>query len=367
VEQIPSFSPSDFVAALNQTLEYSYQSVEIVGELANFKVSKGMWVYFDLKDDEASVKFFGNVYNLPGPVEEGMVVCVRGTPRLSPQYGFSVSFQSLIPVGEGSLKRAADLLQRKLSKEGLFDVARKRTLPYPPNCIGLVTSGQSAAYKDFTKVLAARFGGVEIIHADVGVQGEAAIDEVVNAVYALNQHAGIEAIVITRGGGSADDLAVFNTEQVTRAVAGSRVPTLVAIGHEVDVCLAERAADMRASTPSNAAELLVPDRQNVLQELFTAQAVMSRELKKRLEHANLQIAHDKSALEGAVHMIVERSETELRRQHELLKLLNPLGVLKRGYAVVRHGTGVVRSVSTITPGTELTVQVADGTFEVEVQ
>src|SRR5690554_6110271 len=143
------FSVSDFVGVLNQTLEHAYPNVVIVGELANFKVSKNRWVYFDLKDEYASVRFFGTVYNLPGPLEDGMMLQVRGNPRLHPLYGFSVSVQTIQPVGEGSLKKAAALLQAKLTAEGLFEESRKRPLPYPPARIGLITSGESAAYADF--------------------------------------------------------------------------------------------------------------------------------------------------------------------------------------------------------------------------
>jgi exodeoxyribonuclease VII large subunit len=137
MDSLPTFTPSDFVASLNQTFEYAYPQVVVEGEIANFKVSKGKWVYFDLKDDEASVKFFGSVYSLPGPLEDGLVVKVTGSPRLSQLYGFSVNFRAIQAVGEGSLKRAADLLRAKLDREGLFDPARKRTIVYPAQRIGL--------------------------------------------------------------------------------------------------------------------------------------------------------------------------------------------------------------------------------------
>ena len=263
----PTFTVSDFVAVFNQTIEYAYPTVTITGELANFRVSKGKWVYFDLKDDTSSVRFFGTVYMLPGPLEDGMLLQVDGVPRLHPTFGFSITAQSLKPVGEGSLKKAAALLEAKLTKEGLFSDERKRAIPYPPKRIGLIASGESAAYADFMKILTGRWGGIEIVHVDSQVQGAAAPAQIIRALDLLNAHGEeLEAIVITRGGGSADDLQAFNVEQVVRAVAASRVPTLVAIGHEVDTSLAERAADRRASTPSNAAELLVPDRQAVIMQ-----------------------------------------------------------------------------------------------------
>src|SRR4051812_49173825 len=165
-----AFSVSEFVAILNQTLEFAYPGVTVTGEIANFRVSKNRWVYFDLKDDNATVKFFGTVYQLPGPLEDGMMLAVRGTPKLHNLYGFSVNIMSMRPVGQGSIKKAAALLQAKLQAEGLFDPLRKRALPYPPTKVGLITSGESAAYRDFVKVLAARWGGIEITLIDVQVQ-----------------------------------------------------------------------------------------------------------------------------------------------------------------------------------------------------
>src|SRR6266540_4574397 len=184
--QEPAFTVSEFVAVLNQTLEYAYPNTVISGEIANFRVSKNRWVYFDLKDEQASVRFFGTIYQLPGPLEDGMVVAVRGVPRLHQQYGFSITVQSIQPVGEGSIKKAAALLEAKLAAEGLFDEERKRALPYPPRRIGLITSGESAAYRDFIKIINARWGGVEIVLLDVQVQGEAAPGQVVRAIEYCN-------------------------------------------------------------------------------------------------------------------------------------------------------------------------------------
>jgi exodeoxyribonuclease VII large subunit len=155
-------SVSQFVALHNHVLEYTMPTVTIIGELSSFRVSKNRWVYFDLKDDEASVKFFGTVYQLTGPLEDGMMLRVQGTPRVHPQFGFSITVTSIQLAGEGTIRRAFDLLQQKLAGEGLFDQARKRELPYPPERIGVIASKESAAYADFMKILSARWGGVDI-------------------------------------------------------------------------------------------------------------------------------------------------------------------------------------------------------------
>src|SRR6266404_7384243 len=179
-------SPSDFVSLLNQTLEVAYPSVTIEGELSNFRVSKNRWLYFDLHDEQASVKFFGTVYNLPGPLEDGLKIRVVGSPRMHPRFGFSVNVSSISPVGEGSIKKAAQLLQAKLTAEGLFDSARKRLLPATPETIGLITAGNSAAYADFIKILNERWGGVEVQLADVYVQGAQAPAQIVQAIEYFN-------------------------------------------------------------------------------------------------------------------------------------------------------------------------------------
>jgi len=365
-----SFSVGEFVALLNQTLEFAYPTATITGEVANFKTSKGKWVYFDLKDESATVRFFGTVYQLPGPIENGMMMAVVGSPRLHPLYGFTVNVVRMRPVGEGSIKKAAQLLEAKLAAEGLFDADRKRPLPYPPQHIGLVASAESAAYKDFIKVLNARWRGVAISFIDVQVQGEASPGQVVAAIDQLNSLAQPpEVIVVTRGGGSAEDLQSFSTEQVTRAVAASRVPTIVAIGHEVDISLAELAADQRASTPSNAAELLVPDRRSRLADVYAAREQLARDAQLVVQ----RLAHELTGLHEALHSatahIFERSRQTLDAQRHILQAYDPHAALQRGYAIVRSGSAgaVIRSGSSVQAGAALDVELHDAHLTMTVK
>lgn len=356
------FGVSDFVAYLNQTLEVAYPYVTIQGELANFRVSKNRWVYFDLKDDASSVKFFGTVYALPGPLEEGMVVRVSGNPRLHNLYGFSVNVQTITPVGEGALRRAADLLAAKLQAEGLFDAERKRRLPYPPQRIALITAADSAAYADFIKILNARWRGVTIDHYDVQVQGEPAPGQIVAAITAANAAAELpDVIVLTRGGGSADDLAAFSTEQVTRAVASSRVPTLVAIGHEVDVSLAELAADQRASTPSNAAELLTPDRAVVLRQLAVARTELSEVLVRVVATRKEWLKQQRLELDRGLQAAYQTAVLRLRTARQLLQAYDPTAALQRGYALVRSEDELIKSVNQLEIGQAVELTLSDGT------
>ncbi len=353
--QLPEFSVSDFVAVFNQSIVYAFPLVTITGELANLRVSKNRWVYFDLKDDEASVKFFGTVYQLPGPLEDGMVLSVTGTPQLHARFGFSVNVQNIQLAGEGTIKKAAKLLEAKLQKEGLFGAKRKRPLPYPPKRIGLITSGESAAYADFCKILKARWTDLEILLHDVQVQGQDAPTQIVGALEYFNAHASeVDVIVITRGGGSADDLQAFSTELVTRAVAGSRTPTLVAIGHEVDISLAEMAADQRASTPSNAAELLTPDKKQQLELLDSSARNLKSAIIDRINSAKRELTLAAERMTLQITQNISSHQNKLAEQKRLLELLSPEAALKRGYALVKLGAKFVNK-QTVKVGDEVTI------------
>jgi len=362
------FSPSDFVAITNQVLETAFPFVAIEGELSDFRVSKGKWVYFNLKDDAASVKFFGSVYILPGPLEDGMRLKVVARPQLHPLYGFSLTVQSIALSGEGTIKKAFDLLYSKLQGEGLFEPERKRTLPYPPSRIGLITSGESAAYADFIKIMNERWGGVEIVLANTQVQGEPAVGQIVRAIEWFNIQADLpEVLVITRGGGSLDDLAVFNTEQITRAIAASRIPTLVAIGHEVDVSLAELAADQRASTPSNAAQLLVPDKKHELFNLAEQKKILTIVTEEYISSLKQHLADVQAELNDSVTGTLTELQRNLQEQKRLLALLNPRDALRRGYAVVRADQKLVRSVKNLKKGQKIAVEFVDGVARAEIE
>jgi exodeoxyribonuclease VII large subunit len=367
LDQELSFGVSEFVAVFNQTLENVYPSVTIVGELANFKVSKNRWVYFDLKDDVATVHFFGSVYNLPGPLENGMLLKVKGMPRLHQAYGFSINVQSIGLVGEGTIKRTAELLAAKLAAEGLFDESRKRPLPYPPKRIGLITSKESAAYADFIKIINARWRGVLIELADVLVQGDDSPGHIVEAINSFNQIADPpEVLVLIRGGGSPEDLAAFSAETVTRAVALSRIPTLVAIGHEVDVSLAELAADQRASTPSNAAEILVPDRQQVAAILKDYRKQLGYLIENGIKKSASELANVRREIALELGNFLEDRQQKINVYKNLLAAFNPNSILNRGYSIVRKKGQVVRLASDLSLDDIVNIQFTDASSEAKI-
>ena len=219
LDESPSFTPTEFISVVNQTLEYAYSSVIIVGEVASFKVNQGKWVFFDIKDEESSVSCFMTLYQLRMPLEDGMKVMVRGVPKVTKWGKFSFTVTAVQPVGEGSLKKAYELLKKKLADEGLFDEARKREIPKGLARIGVISSTAAAGYADFIKIFNARWGGTKIQVAHTQVQGMDAPDQIMRALKYFNEKFEVEAIVIIRGGGSADDLACFNDEQLVRAIA----------------------------------------------------------------------------------------------------------------------------------------------------
>ncbi len=351
---------SDFVAVFNQTISYAYPSVTIEGELESFRISKNRWVYFNLKDDYSSVKFFGTVNQLPGPLEDGLLVRVRGVPFLHALYGFSINVQFMQPVGEGSLKKAAQLLETKLTKEGLFDESRKRPISYPPSRIGLITSVGSAAYHDFIKIFSDRWGGVSIEVADVQVQGEIAPAQIIKAIEHFNsEKQPVDVIVIIRGGGNADDLAAFNNELVTRTVATSRTPTLVAIGHEVDISLAEMAADKRGSTPTHAAEILSPDKRQLINDLKNITKQIDQIADDQLQAFTDSLLLTQSSLDESVDQLMANISNTLEQKRQLLGILSPLSALKRGYAIIRQNGKVITSARGLKPDALISTEFKD--------
>lgn len=367
--QAPVFGVSDAVAVINQTLDYAYPTMTVVGELSDFRVAKGKWVYAALKDQESSLKLFGTIYMLPGPLEDGMMVEIQAQPRLHKLYGFSMQLTSIRPVGEGAIKKAADLLKAKLTSEGLFAPERKRTITPYPQRVALLTAADSAAEADFIKIMQQRWVDVELSVYPIAAQGDDAIRSVTEAISAANQDAGgLDALVLTRGGGSADDLAAFSSEQVTRAVAASRVPTIVAIGHEVDVSLAELAADMRASTPSNAAELLFPDKAALIDQLDIQRKRLSDTIDATLRYRHESLLQQRDQLQQLVEQTLTRRHEALVAARRLVTSTHPEALLAKGYSLVTSaGSGrLVRSATQVSSGDILQMQLHDGRIETRV-
>lgn len=353
-------SVSDFVALTNQSLEYAYPTVEVEGEVASYKVNQSKYVFFDIKDAGASVGCFMTVWQLRVPLEDGMKVVVVATPKLTNWGKFSLTVRAVRPVGEGTLKRGFELLKAKLENEGLFDVAKKRPLPLYPERVAVITSTGAAGYADFVKILDNRWGGVTLQIANTQVQGSVASDQMIKALQYFQTSAfAPEVIVMIRGGGSADDLAAYNDEKLARAIASSRIPTLVGVGHEVDVSLADLVADVRASTPSNAAEILVPEKRQYIADLKRSVSLVP----KLLDDV---IASEKSTIIDMLRASVtklRRATSDVRDIIDLrvssLHAYDPGRVLERGYAIVRGEHKVGAKLLIETDCDKLTAEVTD--------
>lgn len=344
----PIFTVSQTVAVLNQIMETALPSVQVVGEVANFKTNHGKWVFFDLKDDDATLNCFMPIWQLHVAIEDGMKVMVTAKPGIKNWGKFSLTVQKIKPVGEGSIKKSFELLRKKLAAEGLFDPARKRELPYLPQHIGVVSSKDAAGYKDFLKIINARMPGLTIDVISTQVQGDIASRQMVAAIRQFNELADPpEVLAILRGGGSRDDLVAFDDEELVRTVAASRIPTVSGIGHEIDTTLVDLAADLRASTPSNAAELLVPDRREIIEDtdgklsyMVTALENYQTRLRDALDARMMRLTQQVDKLQ----MTTEKRFEMLSRT---LQACNPRTILNQGYAIVWDDNGKVIS----NPGT----------------
>ncbi|MBQ3306503.1 exodeoxyribonuclease VII large subunit [Candidatus Saccharibacteria bacterium] len=308
--ETPKFSVSEFLEVLNQTLEYSYASILVEGEVSGFKVNQGKWVFFDLKDEQGSISCFMPLWELRTELEDGMKVVVRGFPKVTNWGKFSFTVRQIMPVGEGSIKKSFEKLKAKLEKEGLFDPAKKRSLPENLTKIGVISSTSAAGYADFCKIINARWGGLDIQVCHTQVQGLIAPDQIIRALKYLNERQEVQVIAIIRGGGSADDLACFNDEALVRAIAASKIPVITGIGHEIDESLSDLAADIRASTPSNCAELLSKDRK-------------TEQIEDQIRTIRTKIDTEFSAAENKIAATLR-----------ILESLNPDLILSRGYAIL---------------------------------
>lgn len=346
----PCFTVSDFLATCNQTLEYAYAGVLLEGEVASFKINQGKWVFFDLKDAESSVNCFLPVFQLRMPLADGMRVRLKALPKVTKWGKFSLTVQQIMPIGEGDIKKSFELLKAKLAKEGLFAPEKKRPLPTPLEQIGVISSTQAAGYADFIKILDERWGGLTVKVAHTGVQGLSAADQIIRALDFFNQQGTVQVIALIRGGGSADDLAVFNDEALVRAIAASRIPIITGIGHEVDESLADLAADLRGSTPSNVAQMLTKDRQLVRENLKSSLLRLKNTISQQITRAQEQ---NRSATNGLSQLLRTKFQIEQDKLQKTLKIihsLNPDHVLEQGYAILsgRQAVGENIEITTLT-------------------
>ena len=408
---------AEITRLIKTVLEDEVGEVWVEGELSNLRrPTSGHW-YFTLKDETAQVAgvmFRGNQRPLQFQPKDGLLVRVFGQLSVyekSGQYQLIVRHMEL--AGQGALQAAFEALKRKLEAEGLFDPSRKKPIPTLVRHLGIVTSPTGAALRDMLNILSRRFRNLHIVLAPVRVQGEGAAQEIAEAIDSLNAWGGLDAMIVGRGGGSLEDLWAFNEESVARAMARSSIPIISAVGHEIDFTISDFVADLRAPTPSAAAELVVGQKADFeeallnrhwrlnralqqryleLKNRFTAAAGsyvfrepghMARRRQDQLRRLSLQLERaltqagreaqqrlDEASL-TLPRLMTERMRflaLEVRRYEGQLKALNPLAVLDRGYSITSDEDGcILRTVEQVKPGACVNTRLAQGTFESDVR
>ena len=362
--------------------------VYISGEISNFTNHyKSGHLYLSLKDDQALVKavmFRGAASRLKFTPENGMKVIVRARVSLYEKDGaYQIYIEEMQPDGVGALQLAYEQLKARLAAEGLFDESRKRPLPRYPSRIGVITSPTGAAVRDILNILGRRYPLAEVVMVPVLVQGDGAPPQLCRALQLLNERQAADVIIIGRGGGSIEELWAFNDERVARAVAGSRIPVISAVGHETDLTICDFAADLRAPTPSAAAELAVPDQNELQVRLLHLRQRAAAAAEHRLREDTQRLLHLRQkrclasplyAVEeqgmrldyltrrfsGAAQMRLGEGQRRLAASAAKLDALSPLKVLSRGYAIAYKGEAAVTSVKEIAAGDRLRLQLCDG-------
>lgn len=384
---------SDITRRIKQSLETTFQRVWIQGEISNFKHHTSGHLYFTLKDEGAqisAVMWRSRVASLAIAPEDGMKIIARGSITVYPPRGnYQIDCDQIQPVGVGELQLAFERLKKKLAEEGLFDPERKKPIPDYPMRIGIVTSPTGAALQDIRSVLSRRFPAVELILAPVKVQGAGAAEEIAGAIRDMNKYGEVDVMIVGRGGGSLEDLWAFNEEVVARAIDASHIPVISAVGHEIDFSIADFVADLRAPTPSAAAELVVKDRSELIEVLRNIWYTIEQSVEDRVSALRDSVNGFLSSyafnrpkdllressqrvddLERGLVVASNHTFTLAHRHHEALRqrleALSPKGVLKRGYAMVRKNDTIVTRAGELHKNDVATIQFHDGTVKTRV-
>lgn len=370
------------------------RGLEVTGEISGYKHHYSGHRYFSLKDESARVQcvmFRQNAQGLTFTPVDGMRVTVRASASIFPRDGsFQLYVQAMRQAGQGDLYARFEKLKRKLMAEGLFDPARKREIPFLPKTIGVVTSQTGAAIRDIIHVARRRNPNVGIVVSPCAVQGEGAAADIVRAIALLNRRRACDVMLVGRGGGSIEDLWAFNEEIVARAIAESDIPVVSCVGHEVDFTIADFVADLRAPTPSAAAELAVPELDQLQQSLngMVKRVAAALDSAQKLRRLRLQRACAAGALASPIKALIEPRRAQLklldgrlsaamtarqeRERHRLraleasLRALDPGAVLERGYAVVRQGGRVLGGIANADMNQPIQVALSDGALEARI-
>lgn len=387
------YSVNELNRAIKDQLEGKFQLIWLKGEISNFKPHSSGHFYFSLKDEKAQVSavmFKGFNRHVKFKPADGMEVLVRGKVTVyEPRGSYQIMCEVMEPVGVGALQIAYEQLKAKLSKEGLFDQTRKRKIPELAQRVAIVTSPTGAAIRDMLNVLGRRMKNLEITIFPCAVQGVQATKEIVKAIETANKIGNFDVMIVGRGGGSIEDMWSFNEEPVARAIAASKIPTVSAVGHEIDFTIADFVADLRAPTPSAAAELISRNASDLMDRIslqFKAlRQCMNKKLqmdKQKLMHIQRQLVDPKRKLqdlmikvddlEERIQNAIQKNITFKRHQFirwaSVLDSLSPLKVLDRGYAIVKNDKdGIVKDAKKLKVGDEISIQLFKGEVKAQVK
>jgi exodeoxyribonuclease VII large subunit len=385
----------ELTSQIKSLLEDGIGFVTVRGEISNWKPAASGHIYFSLKDSEATISaalFRSAASRLKSraAIRDGVEVICRGRISVyAPRGSYNIVVESIEPVGAGTLQAQFEALKKKLFGEGLFDASRKRAIPLMPERIVVITSPTGAAIRDVLSVLKRRFAGVQVLVIPCLVQGAEAHRDLIRALRTANEHKLGDVILLTRGGGSLEDMWCFNEEELAREIFNSMIPVVSAVGHEIDFTIADFVADLRAATPSAAAELLVREKQALTEGVSDLQLRIVKSMRHALQQACLELKSVSSQLKNprdrindlrlrfddwaerlanATEQSVEDQRNRLSRIESSLRALSPLRVLERGYAIAFCPDGsAVRNVSQLPPGSNFNLRLHDGTVAAEAK
>jgi exodeoxyribonuclease VII large subunit len=361
-----AWSVSQVTKRARRLVESGFERLWVKGEVTGFKAYRSGHWYFSLRDAEAQVRcvmWRTENRRLPGPPEEGMQVFVEARPTVWEERGeFRLTVRQLVPTDAGGLwQLRLEKARAALERDGLLDPSRKRPLPQYPRQLAIVTSPDGAALRDIVSVLSRRWPAIEVLLIPVRVQGDGAEAEICAGLELLNRLPSVDVAIVGRGGGSREDLWSFNSERVARAVAAAHVPIVSAVGHETDVSLTDLVADLRAPTPSAAAEAVVPSRDSMLEALDNTALRLAQALAGYAELGRERLARTADRLVAAIQVQQERRGARLDQLGGKLDALSPLKVLGRGYSVARDSEGrVLKRTEDFQEGLEFRLTVSDG-------
>ena len=367
------YTVSELTSSIKLILEDSFPKIWVEGEISNFKAHTSGHFYFTLKDQKSEIKcvfFKGDNMKIKFDIDNGMrVMCFGRVSIYEKQGAYQLYVKNVEPKGAGALQLAFEQLKEKLFKEGLFDEGRKKRVPLLPERIGIVTSPTGAAIRDMLNVLKRRFPNVEILINPVRVQGEGAKEEIKSAIEDFNRLSNVDVIIVGRGGGSIEDLWAFNEELVARAISSSEIPIISAVGHEIDWTISDFASDLRAATPSVAAELVIAKKDELKERLDSIENALKSFPLNAVRDYEQRLDEIEEGLDLRFKHYIELKDREFTLLSEKLGILSPLSILNRGYSITFKlpERDIVKKKMSLNKGDQIETRLSAGSFTARVE